>query len=88
MTIHTSLLTPTHIFQKEQQLLVPLFQRPYTWNRKEQWEPLWADVVRVATRLLEGKDNSSRPHFLGAIVLQQMPNKSGDLEYRTVNKID
>ena len=84
MTIHTSLLTPTHIFQKEQQLLVPLFQRPYTWNRKEQWEPLWADVVRVATRLLEGKDNSSRPHFLGAIVLQQMPNKSGDLEYRTV----
>lgn len=84
MTIHTSLLTPTHIFQKEQQLLVPLFQRPYTWNRKEQWEPLWSDVVRVATRLLEGKDNSSRPHFLGAIVLQQMPNKSGDLEYRTV----
>jgi uncharacterized protein with ParB-like and HNH nuclease domain len=84
MTIHTSLLTPTHIFQKEQQLLVPLFQRPYTWNRKEQWEPLWADVMRVATRLLEGKDNSSRPHFLGAIVLQQMPNKSGDLEYRTV----
>ena len=57
MTIHTSLLTPTHIFQKEQQLLVPLFQRPYTWNRKEQWEPLWADVIRVATRLLEGKDN-------------------------------
>jgi uncharacterized protein with ParB-like and HNH nuclease domain len=84
MTIHTSLLTPTHIFQKEQQLLVPLFQRPYTWNRKEQWEPLWADVIRVATRLLEGKDNSARPHFLGAIVLQQMPNKSGDLEYRTV----
>ena len=38
----------------------------------------------MATRLLEGKDNSSRPHFLGAIVLQQMPNKSGDLEYRTV----
>jgi uncharacterized protein with ParB-like and HNH nuclease domain len=84
MTIHTSLLTPTHIFQKEQQLLVPLFQRPYTWNRKEQWEPLWSDVVRVATRILEAKDNSSRPHFLGAIVLQQMPNKSGDLEYRTV----
>ena len=84
MTIHTSILTPTHIFQKEQQLLVPLFQRPYTWNRKEQWEPLWSDVIRVATRILEGRDNAVRPHFLGAIVLQQMPNKSGDLEYRSV----
>lgn len=83
MTIHTNLLTPTNIFKKDQQLLVPLFQRPYTWNRKEQWEPLWSDILRVAERILEGKD-SGRPHFLGAIVLQQLPNKSGDLELRTV----
>ena len=84
MTIHTNLLTPTNIFKKDQQLLVPLFQRPYTWNRKEQWEPLWSDVTRVAQRILDGKENSARPHFLGAIVLQQLPNKSGDLELRTV----
>jgi hypothetical protein len=83
MTIHTNLLTPTNIFKKDQQLLVPLFQRPYTWNRKEQWEPLWSDIMRVAERILDGK-NSDRPHFLGAIVLQQLPNKSGDLELRTV----
>ena len=50
---------------------MPLFQRPYTWNRKEQWEPLWSDVTRVAQRILDGKENSARPHFLGAIVLQQ-----------------
>ena len=84
MTIHTSLLTPTHIFQKEQQLLVPLFQRPYTWNKKEQWDPLWTDVTRVASRLLSGSGNIARPHFLGAIVLQQLPSNSGDLEYRSV----
>ena len=83
MTIHTNLLTPTNIFKKDQQLLVPLFQRPYTWNRKEQWEPLWTDITRVAERLLNGNLNG-RPHFLGAIVLQQLPNKTGDLDLRTV----
>ncbi len=73
MTIHTNLLAPMNIFKKDQQLLVPLFQRPYTRNRKEQWEPLWSNILRVAERILEGRD-LGRPHFLGAIVLQQLPN--------------
>ena len=23
---------------------VPLFQRPYVWDEKENWEPLWEDI--------------------------------------------
>jgi len=66
-----------------QRLIVPLFQRPYIWNREQQWEPLWSDVVRVATRLL-GMDPQHRPHFLGAVVLQQVQNKIGSLQERVI----
>lgn len=63
---------------------MPVFQRPYTWNKKEQWEPFWSDVLRVCQKVLQAEESPVRSHFLGAIVLQQLPNKSGDLELRTV----
>ena len=28
-----------------------MFQRPYVWNMKEHWEPLWEDIRDVANRL-------------------------------------
>lgn len=43
------------------QYLVPLFQRPYSWDAKE-WKILWADL----TDLCEVDD--PRPHFMGSIV--------------------
>jgi hypothetical protein len=67
-----------------QRLLVPLFQRPYVWNEELQWEPLWKDLERVAGRLLQSPQGGIAPHFLGAVVLQQLPNPSGDLQQRTV----
>ncbi len=67
-----------------QRLLVPLFQRPYVWNRQDQWEPLWRDVERVADRLLRPATVDLQPHFLGAVVLQQLPNPSGDFQVRTI----
>ena len=51
--------------------MVPLFQRPYVWERGRQWQPLWDDVVAVADRLL--RNQGGRAHFLGAIVLDQLP---------------
>ena len=45
-------LTPADIFGYHVRYVVPLFQRPYVWNRQDQWEPLWADVRTVAERLL------------------------------------
>jgi hypothetical protein len=57
--------------------LVPLFQRPYVWSRTDQWEPLWEDVRSLAERVLAGRDG--KPHFLGAVVLDQVPTSISEL---------
>src|SRR5688572_18029527 len=80
----TQVRTPQAIFMQPQRLLVPLFQRPYVWNEELQWEPLWKDLERVATRVLQSPHGLQAPHFLGAVVLQQLPNPAGDLQQRTV----
>lgn len=67
-----------------QRLLVPLFQRPYVWNEELQWEPLWKDLDRVASRLLDSPNAVQAPHFLGALVLQQLATRTSDLQQRTV----
>jgi hypothetical protein len=77
----TNVKSPQDIFYNPQRLLVPLFQRPYVWNKERQWEPLWQDVKRVAERLLEGTESN---HFLGAVVLQQLPNELGSLSSRSI----
>lgn len=42
----TQVRTPQLVFMLPQRLVVPLFQRPYVWNRENQWTPLWEDVTR------------------------------------------
>ena len=80
----TKVRTPQEIFTMPQRLLVPLFQRPYVWNEELQWEPLWRDLQNVATRYLENPGVVQQPHFLGAVVFQQLQNPIGDLQQRTV----
>ena len=80
----TKVRTPQEIFTMPQRLLVPLFQRPYVWNEELQWEPLWRDLQNVATRYLENPNSVQQPHFLGAVVFQQLQNPIGDLQQRTV----
>jgi len=62
--------------------MVPLFQRPYVWNEGDNWEPLW-EALRTALdrRLIEKK---ARPHFLGAIVLDQLDTFTGEVGARQV----
>lgn len=79
----TQVRTPQQIFMQPQRLLVPLFQRPYVWNQENQWMPLWQDLERVANRLLSNPDQQ-QPHFLGAVVFQQIQNPTGNLQQRTV----
>jgi hypothetical protein len=80
------MLTGTHniksIFGQDRRLVVPLYQRPYVWNRSQQWEPLWEDVRAIAERKLQNKP--IRPHFMGAIVLDQIPQPTGKLENRLI----
>lgn len=80
----TQVRTPQAIFMQPQRLLVPLFQRPYVWNEELQWEPLWKDLERVANRLLTAPGVQQPPHFLGAVVLQQLQNPISGLQQRTV----
>src|SRR5437879_1008764 len=63
-------LTLIGLFAPQVQFVVPLFQRPYVWNKEKNWEPLWSDLKRVADRVASGQP--ARAHFLGQIVLQML----------------
>lgn len=80
----TDTYTPADIFTPQQRLLVPLFQRPYVWNRELQWEPLWRDLKRVLTRYMDQPEATHQPHFLGAVVVQQIQNPIGEIQQRTI----
>jgi uncharacterized protein with ParB-like and HNH nuclease domain len=61
------------LFDHKRRYVVPLFQRQYVWSRDIQWEPLWEDISAKATHRLEhASDDKVAPHFLGAMVLNQM----------------
>ena len=50
--MHTDILAPKDLFQKEVRYTIPPFQRPYVWSQDDQWEPLWEDVRNVAETYL------------------------------------
>lgn len=82
------------LFQKDVRYIIPTFQRPYVWNQEKQWEPLWDDVRNLAEeyaeRLAEEDGNHAiaeekvGTHFLGAIVLQQVPTPTAEIDRRDV----
>lgn len=73
------------LFSNDERFTVPLFQRPYVWNREDQWEHLWDDIRGVLNRLEARKgDAAVASHFLGTIVLEQKPTATGSLTRREV----
>ena len=92
--MHTDILTPKDLFQKDVRYTIPPFQRPYVWSQDDQWEPLWEDVRNVAENYLEELERSGNngveaeqktgPHFLGAIVLKQVPTAAKEIDQREV----
>ena len=80
----TQVRTPQLVFMQPQRLIVPLFQRPYVWTQENQWAPLWADVTRLADRLVKNPNINHNPHFLGAVVLQQAQVSTGSMQERTI----
>ena len=87
-------LTLKALFQKDVRYVIPTFQRPYVWNQDDQWEPLWNDVRNTAERYLDelslADDNNplaeerTGTHFMGAVVLQQQPTATAEIETRSV----
>lgn len=70
------------LFEQTIRYRIPLFQRPYVWTEKKNWQPIWSDVRGLVERLL--RDGEVSPHFLGAIVLDQVLNQTGEIESRQV----
>lgn len=60
--------TVQQIYQDRRQYRVPFYQRPYVWNREDQWGRLWEDVRDKAEARLQG--GKAVPHFMGAVVLE------------------
>ncbi len=90
----TDILTLTDVFHREIHYIIPPFQRPYVWTQEEQWEPLWEDVRNTAESYLEtlrdckGNEVEAKsqvpPHFLGAIVNQQISTPTKAISQRRV----
>ncbi len=72
------------LFSFQRRYVVPLFQRPYVWERETQWEPLWEDVRRLAEAEAAEGSSSPRPHFMGSVVLEQVAAPSGHIDRREV----
>lgn len=51
------------ILEGTNQYVVPLFQRTYSWTKKE-WDDLWKDI----DELCSNKSEKRRVHFLGSMV--------------------
>jgi uncharacterized protein with ParB-like and HNH nuclease domain len=71
----------TQMFAKNVQYQVPLFQRPYVWNRDDHWEPLWSDVLSLMD---DHRDGDHHEHFMGAVVLEQVPTPTARVDKRHV----
>ena len=76
--------TVDDVFREGQLLEIPLYQRRYIWDLESQWQPLWADIERIAIRFLAKPKERQKPYFLGSVVIQQRPNEPGAVQRRTV----
>ena len=75
--------TLQRIFEQTIRYCVPLFQRPYVWDKSNNWKPLWEDIRRLAQQRLSG-GGLHRNHFIGAIVLEQIGFLTGNIESREI----
>lgn len=75
----TKARNPRELFDGTVCYEIPPFQRPYVWTEEDQWQPLWADIERVAETLASRDDpDDVSPHFLGAVVIKQQSAAAGE----------
>lgn len=79
------------------QYVIPTFQRDYEWTEQGQWALLFEDLVSAVDRLEDARaraiavnipsavlEKNVAPHFLGAVVCEQLPSSTGGVDKRTV----
>ena len=59
------------LFDGKKRYLIPMFQRQYVWREEPQLDRIWEDVKNKVEQRLANR--RTFPHFLGAIVISQMP---------------
>ena len=62
---------------------VPVYQRHYEWERKEQWEPLWSDIQDKTEELLSGAARNYS-HYMGALILSEGKASLGQVPIKQV----
>lgn len=85
------------VLTQDRRYIVPTFQRDYEWTKDEQWELLFTDLEDTADRLIQARlqaeslgeplakaDKKVPPHFLGAIVCDQLSAPAGGLDLRAI----
>ncbi|MDX3613521.1 DUF262 domain-containing protein [Streptomyces europaeiscabiei] len=75
-------MTLRDLFGPDRRLVVPVFQRPYVWTEDRNWRPLWEDVTALVHQRMA--DEEVHPHFLGAVVLDQLLTLTGSMPARQV----
>lgn len=75
-------LTLERVFERTERMEAPLFQRPYVWREEENWLPLWESIREVADKRFA--DMPARPHFMGAVVLDQLKTQLGKTHARQI----
>ena len=45
--------TVYQLFERQERYIVPLFQRPYIWDKDDQWQPLWDDITFKANQIID-----------------------------------
>lgn len=65
------------LFNKQIRFRIPVFQRHYVWNEKDQLMPLWEDFIN---KFSERSNNQKyHPHYTGSIVLFQESTTTSSL---------
>jgi len=85
------------VMTPERRYVIPTFQRDYEWTERGQWALLFEDLDSVADRLGQARayalatdsptaraEKAVAPHFLGAVVCDQLPTPAGGLDMRAV----
>lgn len=57
-------VTAGRLFAGDQQLLIPLWQRRYSWDSTD-WKALWRDLLRL-------ESGDAKSHFVGSVVLHSL----------------
>src|SRR5690554_3653287 len=59
------------LFDGKKRYVIPMFQRQYVWREDRQLGRVWEDLKAKTEQRQD--NNSTSPHFLGAIVISLLP---------------